>query len=503
MKTKRILLLLVMIFTMSFAYGQDTDEKTEKANALCKEGVALHDQGKYEEAIKKYDEALKILPNNSNLLYEKAYSIYAMGNSAEAKKLLEKLFKKAKADDYLPHAFLFYANLLDDGGEPFKALEVYDKGLELADAEDYAGLQLLHYNKALTISRLSDENKAKIEAWDRQVLYNLKQSIICKPSHTGSYFLMGNTMEKLGGYYNALACYAMNSFLVGKKVYDLEKILSGWSNLELSEGAGPLTTLSLNKVKEVLKTEPSEYGRLYDIFSTVIPIVASDTLGAPVTMAYANDEAHDAIMPFFAELKRKGLLECFFHEAMKNANIQYISNANWLVEHKNDVDRMYDTIKESKLFWEDIKYGFVRDSIDFATPEETSKRIYDVMGCCKFVLTRVSDAKSMPDVVKYLTQWVTLSPDVHINIGENVMKWAQANPHYLAVYIAGCTFYALSAHRKTWDKQTFAEGVYSVINAYSEDKEKNGVNENLETILKMYQADDDSYKNFIEENYNK
>lgn len=489
---------------MVFAYGQETDEKLEKAETLCKEGVALHDQGKFEEAIKKYDEALKILPNNSNLLYEKAYSTYSMGNSADAKKLLEKLFKKATAEDYLPHAFLFYANLLDDGGEPFKALDVYDKGMELAKYEDFAGLQLLHYNKALTLSRLPDADKAKVERWEKQVEYNLDQSIVYKPSHPGSYFLMGNLMEKFGAYYDAIGYYAMNSFLTdSKRTVSLERALEGWSNLELTENSGPLTKLSLNKVKEVLKAEPSEYGRMYDIFTTIIPLVTPDTLGAPVTMAYADDKVKDAIMPFFAELKRRGLLECFFHEAMKNAKIQYISNANWTVEHKNDVDKLYDSFMDLKLFMEPLKYGFVRDSIDFATPEEASKHCYDAMGCCKFILTRASDAKAMPDVVKYLTQWVTLSPDVSINIGQNVIKWAQANPHYLAVYIAGCTFYALSAHRKTWDKQTFAEGVYNVINTYSQDKEKNGVNEDLEALIKMYTADDDSYEKFIEENYNK
>ena len=99
MKQNRVLLLLVMIFTMSFAYGQETDAKQEKAVALCKEGVALHDQGKYEEAIKTYDEALAIAPNFIDAIVEKAFTLSAMGKKNEAKKMMEKQIQKADAKD--------------------------------------------------------------------------------------------------------------------------------------------------------------------------------------------------------------------------------------------------------------------------------------------------------------------------------------------------------------------------------------------------------------------
>ena len=123
MKTKRILFLLMVMFTISFAYGQEADEKLGKAEALCKEGIALHDQGKFEEAIKKYDEGLKLLPYNATLIYEKAYSLEAMGKRTEAKKLLGKLYKKGNTGEDLSLPYMAYANLLDDDGEAMKALE--------------------------------------------------------------------------------------------------------------------------------------------------------------------------------------------------------------------------------------------------------------------------------------------------------------------------------------------------------------------------------------------
>ena len=263
MRQKRILLLLVMICTIAFAYGQDTDEKTEKANALCKEGMALHDQGKFEEAIRKFDEGLKILPYNATLIYDKAYSLVAMGKNAEAKKLLEKLFKEGNTDEDVSMPYVFYANLLDDDGEAMQALEVYDKALEYVSPLDVTTIQLINYNKALTLYNLKDEDKAKVEDRVQQIFNHLDNSIECNPTHPASFGLYGRIMADEGAYYNAMACFGINALLVGKKVGTLEAALKEWENKNISPNSGPLATLSLNKVKEVLKSEPSEFGKLF------------------------------------------------------------------------------------------------------------------------------------------------------------------------------------------------------------------------------------------------
>ena len=85
MKQKRILLLLMVIFTMSFAYGKRKDKVwLEYVN----EGLALYSQEKYEAAIEKYDKALNVLPNTWYAIQQKIYCLQKLGRTEEALKIL-------------------------------------------------------------------------------------------------------------------------------------------------------------------------------------------------------------------------------------------------------------------------------------------------------------------------------------------------------------------------------------------------------------------------------
>ncbi len=498
----KCMLLLVMLFTFSFAYGQ-TDEKTQKASALRKEGMTLHDQGKFEEAIKKYDEALKILPYDAILTYEKAYSLTAMGNKNEAKEQLENLFKQGKTDDALSMPYMLYANLLDNDGKAMQALEAFDKALEYVSPSDVAGIQLINYNKALTLYNLKDEDKAKIANRTQQIFNHLYNSIKCNPTHPASFGLYGRIMADEGGYYNAMACFGINALLVGEKVKVLETALNEWENKNITPNSGPLTTLALNKVKEVLKSEPSKYGKLYDIFTTVIPAICRDTLGTPVPFSYAYDLTDDGIMPFFSELKRQNLLECFFHVAMKNAKVQYKSNTEWLTAHKSEEERLWNTIGKLEVFKKDLKYGYVPDPVEFKTAETAHQHNIDAMAACKFYMTHTLDSKGMPNVKKYIVTWSTASPDVNIVIGKQAMDLTMTNADYLLAYIAGCSYYALTSHQKKWNIDTFSSGITEVVKLYAANKDILGKNKNLDKLLKLYQSEGDGYKKFIEESFKK
>ena len=502
MKQNRFLLLLVMIFTMSFAYGQETDAKQEKAVALCKEGVALHDQGKYEEAIKTYDEALAIAPNFIDAIVEKAFTLSAMGKKNEAKKMMEKQIQKADAKD-LATLYSTYAGILDDDGEHLKALEIYDKAMKAVDDEDFYRMHHIYYNAAVTMSRLTDKDKQEMPDWDKHLQLCLCNSLQIRPLHADTYRVLAlfNTEEKW--YCDAFMSYAMFAMLDGSRVDAIENVFAEWAELKLDSASKSLTTIAFNKVNEMMKSEPSEYGRLYDMFSTITPLLCPDTLGTPLPIAYTYDFYNLSIRPFFADLNRQGLLECFFHVAMKNSKKKYNTNADWVAKHKDLEERMWKYIQDKVVFMEDIQYGFVPDTMIINTAEDARKNNAYVMGCCKYYLTHLLETPHMDRAAKNIIAWATASPDVTVNVCSFITNLTSKSQDYLVPYIAGCSFAALSLGEKKFTQDICREGLLGVLFRYANEKERLGKIDELEKLQNLVENDQEGFEKFVEENYNK
>ena len=507
MKQKRILLLLVMMFTMIFAYGQETDARIEKTEALCKEGVALHDQGKYEEAIKKYDEALAIAPNAIDVIVEKAFTLSAMGKKNEAKKMMEKQIQKADTAD-LAALYSTYAGILDDDGEHLKALEIYDKAMNVVDDNDFFRMHHIYYNAAVTMSRLTDKDRQEMPDLDLHRQYCLHRSLQLQPSHADTYRLLALFSTEQKCYYDAFLSYAMFAMLDGTRVDLIEDVFAEWAEMKLDSASGPLTTIAFNKVNEMMKSEPSEYGRLYDMFSTITPLLCPDTLSTPLPIAYTLDFNRLSISPFFADLNRQGLLECFFHVAMKNSKKKYITNADWVASHKDLEERMWKYIHDKVVFMNDIQYGFVPDTMEINTAEDARKYNDYAMGCCKYYLTHLLDTPHMDSAARNIIAWSVASPDVSIRVCSFITNLITKYEKYycysiMASYIAGCSFAALSTGEKTFTQDIFKEGLLGVIFRYVNEKEKRGKIDELEKLQNLVENDQEGFEKFIEENYNK
>jgi Flp pilus assembly protein TadD len=184
---QRFLFLVLLNGSISL-YSQSMDQ------TLIKEGVELHDQGKYTEAIAKYNEVLLLDKQNLHALAEKAYTQMGLQDYQSAISTCKKALKiKSKDEEALKLVYTTYGNALDLSGKARNALKVYDKGLK-----EYPGFYSLHYNKGITLSGLGD--------WEGATKA-FEQSAMARPDHSSSYLALGRMLEKKNENIPALLSY--------------------------------------------------------------------------------------------------------------------------------------------------------------------------------------------------------------------------------------------------------------------------------------------------------
>ncbi len=143
------------------------------------EGTALHDAGRYDDAIAKYKAVLADDPANGLALYELAYSYQAKGDFAKCRTILEPLAgTKGKLQ---PQILTSLANCLDGSGDAQGAVAAYRKALSLAP-DDPGTL----YNLGIALMGQSKFDEA------RDVL---KKELSARPGHANGHYALGRVFE--------------------------------------------------------------------------------------------------------------------------------------------------------------------------------------------------------------------------------------------------------------------------------------------------------------------
>lgn len=75
---KNLRQILFVITVLCCFHFQVIAQNNNTANDLIKQGVDLHNQGKYADAIAQFNEVLKTEPQNGYANYEMAFSLYAL-----------------------------------------------------------------------------------------------------------------------------------------------------------------------------------------------------------------------------------------------------------------------------------------------------------------------------------------------------------------------------------------------------------------------------------------
>jgi len=171
-------------------------QTNEDVKMLIDQGMALHDQGKYAEAIDKYKEAIKIDAKNYRAYYEMSFSLYASGKPKDAIPYLEKIV--VSSPDFRAGACDILGSIYDDDNQPDKAVAYYKEGIEANPK-----YQRLHFNLGMTLMRQKKYTEAES---------SIIEALKLDPKHASSH-----RVYALCSYYqnrNISAVLALCNFLL-------------------------------------------------------------------------------------------------------------------------------------------------------------------------------------------------------------------------------------------------------------------------------------------------
>ena len=189
---KRIILFITLLIATSslfLSYGQNAN--TEE---LIHEGVELHDEGKFKEAIEKYNEALKLDPKSIQATYELSLSYLALQDYQNASKYSTAVIN-SNNKQLSSGAYAVKSEALAGMDKVDEAIALLQEGL-IKNGDEY----LLHFNLALNYYKKGDIDKT---------LGHVKRAIDLDKSHSGAFLLNAYALNDKGLWVQSILSFQM------------------------------------------------------------------------------------------------------------------------------------------------------------------------------------------------------------------------------------------------------------------------------------------------------
>ncbi|RZL19639.1 MAG: tetratricopeptide repeat protein [Pedobacter sp.] len=214
MKYLSLFLILIVLSYKCFA------QNDQAINDLVREGIKLYGQAKYNDAIAKYKDALKLDGTNPNANYELALTLVTTRATDEAIPYLEKVIKSASTTTVSAYDLL--GTIYDMQGKGQLAVEQFKKGIDFDPK-----YQRIHFNYAITLAKLGNTKEALTET---------ENSLKLDPNHSSSHRVYG----------------ALNAMNKGNKIVEL----FAYCNFLMLEPTSARSLPAYNVIKDLLKQQP-------------------------------------------------------------------------------------------------------------------------------------------------------------------------------------------------------------------------------------------------------
>lgn len=327
---KRIISLVLLFILTILLYGQTTSDQ------LIKQGVALHDQGKYMEAISTYQQALKVTPSSMSAVYEMSLSYLKIGDYTNAIKhstqVINVGFKPLLVDAYVVKGTALAAqNNLKD------AIILFNEALRVCGSE-----YLLHYNLGLCYYNNKNNNMA---------LLSLRKAIELDNTHAGAFLLYAYSLNDAHLWIQSF--YSFHFFLLlepnTQRSAEAFKEMYGLLTNKLADNDVRLSQLDeldkrgiYNKVQK-LKPQATDPVSQYNFYMAATKEIFSSL------NASSPEEGQGIFWKFFVPIFGEILESEHFETYCRYVSVAYFKESlDWWETNKKEVDDFIEWFEKGK-----------------------------------------------------------------------------------------------------------------------------------------------------------
>ncbi|MBK5721618.1 tetratricopeptide repeat protein [Dysgonomonas sp. Marseille-P4677] len=337
---KICLIISLLLFSTIATYAQSSSEK------LIRQGVALHDKGRYKDAIASYEEALKINPTSMSAVYEMSLSYLQLKDYDKAIRYSTKVIT-ANFQPLLMDAYIVKGTALANQGKTVNALNLLNEALGKCGDE-----YLIHFNLGLCYFNYKDNEKA---------VQHLRKAIEIDATHASAFLLYAYALNDLGRWVQSF--YSFHFFLLlepntGRskdafgEMYDIinAKIENGSDKLSLEDG---VDRQRLYEAIQKKKTGATDNISEYTFF-----VEASKLMFFSLAQMQ-NDTQNGLLWYFFVPTYDEILSSGHFDTYCRYVSVAYFPESlAWWNDNKTEVDNFIEWFENGQGSMDDeAEYG--------------------------------------------------------------------------------------------------------------------------------------------------
>lgn len=320
---KQIFILFLFIISLS-TQAQTSSDK------LIRQGVSLHDKGRYDDAITCYKEALKVNPTSMSAVYEMSLSYLRLKDYNNAilysTKLIDANFQPLLAD-----AYTVKATALADQNNVKESIKLLNEALDRCGDE-----YLLHFNLGLTYFNQKET---------RMALYHLRKTIEIDATRPNPFLLYAYALNDTGRWVQGF--YAFHFFLllepntqrskeVFAEMYDLlmTDIPDDDPRLVFEDGIDRRKLYQIIKSKRPTATDSASQFKYFENASKTVFFALGEM---------QNDTQSGLLWDFFVPTYAEILNSGYFDTYSRYVSVSHFPESlEWWNNHKDRVDEFIE-----------------------------------------------------------------------------------------------------------------------------------------------------------------